>query len=247
MVRFLEAVRHDGTASFVGIERVTAGSGAVREFLLQDAGTLEGRARLAANGPSSPARVPLSSLVCTVRAGSSPSSARAHRSRWTTGSNDRGSGCWTSPAPDMVTGGPATLVLSARVMPGHEQAFEAVLHQLASEARAFPGHEGLTVMRPQPGGAAMYAVVAHFATGQDMDRWLSSDVRAKLVAEADRHSAGDSYRYLSGLEGWLAQPDSPVVLPVARWKIVVLSMAGIVPLLEAVSYLLVPHLAGVPG
>ena len=94
----------------------------------------------------------------------------------------------------------------------------------------------------------MYAVVAHFATGPDMDRWLSSDVRAKLVAEADLHSAGGlRTRYLSGLEGWLAQPGSPVVLPVARWKIIVLSMAGITPLLEAVSYLLVPHLAGVPG
>ena len=37
-------------------------------------------------------------------------------------------------------GGPATIVLSRAVMPGHEQAFEAVLHRLAAEARAFPGH-----------------------------------------------------------------------------------------------------------
>jgi antibiotic biosynthesis monooxygenase (ABM) superfamily enzyme len=154
----------------------------------------------------------------------------------------------TSPAPDMATSGPATLVLSRAVMPGHEQAFEAVLHQLASEARAFPGHQGLTVMRPQPGERITYAVVAHFATGQDMDRWLSSDVRAKLVAEADRLSAERlQTRYLSGLEGWLAQSDFSVVLPAARWKIVVLSMAGIVPLLEAVSYLLAPHLAGLPA
>jgi Protein of unknown function (DUF3224) len=42
-VRFLQAVREDGTASFVGIERVI-GSIAERRgsFLLQDAGTLEG-------------------------------------------------------------------------------------------------------------------------------------------------------------------------------------------------------------
>ena len=104
------------------------------------------------------------------------------------------------------------------------------------------------MVRPQPGGADTYAVVAHFATGQDMDRWLSSDVRAKLVAEADRLSAERlQTRYLSGLEGWLAQPDFSVVLPAARWKIIVLSMAGIVPLLEAVSYLLAPHLAGLPA
>jgi Protein of unknown function (DUF3224) len=43
VVRFLQAIRADGSATFVGIERVT-GSIAERRgsFLLQDAGTLEG-------------------------------------------------------------------------------------------------------------------------------------------------------------------------------------------------------------
>jgi len=101
------------------------------------------------------------------------------------------------------------------------------------------------VLRPQPQGPATYTIVAHFATRQDMDAWLSSDVRARLVAEADLHSAGGlRTRYLSGLEGWLAAPGSPVVLPPARWKIVVISVAGIVPLLEVVNYLLAPHLEG---
>ena len=147
-----------------------------------------------------------------------------------------------------AAGGPATLVLSRAVMPGHEQTFEAILHRLAAEASAFPGHQGLTVLRPQPQGPATYTIVAHFATRQDMDAWLSSDVRARLVAEADLHSAGGlRTRYLSGLEGWLAAPGSPVVLPPARWKIVVISVAGIVPLLEAVSYLLAPYLDGLPA
>jgi hypothetical protein len=42
-VRFLQAVRDDGSASFVGIERVTGSvGGRSGSFLLQDAGTLEG-------------------------------------------------------------------------------------------------------------------------------------------------------------------------------------------------------------
>jgi len=144
--------------------------------------------------------------------------------------------------------GPATLVLSRAVMPGHEQAFEQILHRLAAEARAFPGHQGLTVLRPQPGGPATYTIVAHFAAGLDLDAWLSSDVRARLVAEADAHSAGGlATRHLSGLEGWLALPGAPVIIAPARWKIMVISLAGIVPLLEAVSYLLAPHLAGLPA
>ena len=42
-VRFLQAIRDDGSASFVGIERVTGSvAGRRGSFLLQDAGTLEG-------------------------------------------------------------------------------------------------------------------------------------------------------------------------------------------------------------
>ena len=91
-------------------------------------------------------------------------------------------------------------------------------------------------------------MVAHFAGGRDLDAWLASDIRARLVAEADAHAAGGlATRYLSGLEGWLAPPGAPVVLPPARWKIVVISLAGIAPLLEAVSYLLAPRLASLPA
>jgi Protein of unknown function (DUF3224) len=43
VVRFLQAQREDGSASFVGIERVTGTLGGRQgTFLLQDAGTLEG-------------------------------------------------------------------------------------------------------------------------------------------------------------------------------------------------------------
>jgi hypothetical protein len=42
VVRFLQAMRGDGSASFVGIERVTGALGGRRgTFLLQDAGTVE--------------------------------------------------------------------------------------------------------------------------------------------------------------------------------------------------------------
>ena len=36
--------------------------------------------------------------------------------------------------------GPATLTSSRAVLPGHEQAFEAVFHRLAAEARTFPAN-----------------------------------------------------------------------------------------------------------
>ena len=151
------------------------------------------------------------------------------------------------PAARPFNAAPVTLVLSRAVKPGHEQAFEEVLHRLAAEVRRQPGHLDLTVLAPQPGGPRIYTIVSHFASRAAADAWLASQARAQLIAEADLHAAGElKTRYLSGLEGWLAQPGAPVLIPPARWKVAALSAAGIVPLLEAVSYLLAPHLAGLP-
>lgn len=140
---------------------------------------------------------------------------------------------------------PVTLMLSREVRAGHEDAFEEVLHRLADEVGSQPGHLDVTVLRPPPGGRRIYTIVSHFASRADADAWLSSEVRARLVAEAGLHAAGDlQTRYLSGLEGWLAAPGVPVLVPPVRWKTALVSAAGILPLLEAVSYLLAPRLAG---
>jgi len=151
------------------------------------------------------------------------------------------------PATRPPAAAPVTLVLTRAVKAGHEQAFEEVLHRLAAEVRRQPGHLDLTVLAPQPGGPRIYTIVSHFASAAAADAWLASQARAQLIAEADLHAAGElKTRYLSGLEGWLAQPGAPVLIPPARWKVAVLSALGIVPLLEAVTYLLAPRLASIP-
>lgn len=142
---------------------------------------------------------------------------------------------------------PVAMVLSRQVRPGQEQAFEEVLHRLAGVVRDQPGHLDVTVLRPAPGGPPIYTIVSHFQTRADADAWLASPERARLVAEADLHSAGQlQTRYVSGLEGWLAAPGAPVLVPAARWKTALASAAGILPLLELVSYLLSPRLATLP-
>ena len=141
---------------------------------------------------------------------------------------------------------PVALVLSRQVRAGHEQAFEEVLHRLAA-VRSQPGHLDVTVLGPAPGGPPIYTIVSHFQTGADAEAWQASPQRARLIAEADLHAAGElQTRYVSGLEGWLAAPGAPVLVPPARWKTALVSAAGIVPLLEAVSYLLAPRLAAWP-
>jgi antibiotic biosynthesis monooxygenase (ABM) superfamily enzyme len=125
--------------------------------------------------------------------------------------------------------------------------FEEVLHRLAGAVRGQPGHLDVTVLRPAPGGPPIYTIASHFQARADADAWRASPKRARLVAEAGLHSAGElQTRYLSGLEGWLAAPGEPVLVAPARWKTALVSAVGILPLLELASYILGPRLASLP-
>ncbi|HET9973754.1 MAG TPA: antibiotic biosynthesis monooxygenase [Streptosporangiaceae bacterium] len=151
------------------------------------------------------------------------------------------------PGEPAAEDGPVTLVLSRQARPGREQEFEQVLRGLAAEVRSQPGHLAVAILAPQAAGPAVYTIVSHFASRAAAQAWLDSPARAQRVAEADLHTAGElQTRYLSGLEGWLARPGRPVMVPPARWRIAIVSAIALLPVLEAVTYLLAPRLAGLP-
>jgi antibiotic biosynthesis monooxygenase (ABM) superfamily enzyme len=154
-----------------------------------------------------------------------------------------------APAPGDPAGedGAVTLVLSRQARPGQEQEFEQALRGLAAEVRRQPGHLAVAVLAPAAGEPAIYTIVSHFVSQAAAQAWLDSPARAQLVAQASLHAAGElQTRYLSGLEGWLARPGQPVMVAPARWRIVIVSAIAILPVLEAVTYLLAPRLTGLP-
>jgi uncharacterized protein len=122
---------------------------------------------------------------------------------------------------------PVAIVLSRQARPGQEQAFEEVLHRLAVAVRGQPGHLDVTVLRPAPGGPPIYTIVSRLRTRADADAWLASPERARLAAEAGLHPAGQLHtRYVSGLEGWLAAPGAPALVPPAWRKTALVTAAG---------------------
>lgn len=140
-----------------------------------------------------------------------------------------------APSPDGAAE-PVTLVLSLEARAGHERAFEEVPHRLY-----------VTVLTAPSGGPCIYTVVPDFASRDTADAWLSSEGRARLVAEAGLHGAGHRRtRHLSGLEGCLAAPGAPVLIPPASRRTALVSEAGILPLLQAVGYLLTLRLSPLP-
>jgi antibiotic biosynthesis monooxygenase (ABM) superfamily enzyme len=120
--------------------------------------------------------------------------------------------------------------------------------RLVAEAAArFPGHQGVSVLRPAAGGPSSYTIVVHFRSRPELDAWLRSDERGRLLAEADRHADGElEVQEISGLEGWFRIPGSPVVVAPPRWKMAVVTWVAILPLVELLGQLLVPRLGAMP-
>ena len=150
MVEFLQAAEPDGPASFVGIERVTGRlAGRAGTFSLQT--PARWRTALSA-GNGSWSGLGNRPAFRAARRGRVPRRPRRERPgppgllvRMTTTTPAQGAGRTVAAE---AAGGSATLVLSRAVLPGHRQAFEDILLRLAAEARAFPGYQGLTVLRP---------------------------------------------------------------------------------------------------
>ena len=140
-----------------------------------------------------------------------------------------------------------TLVLTRHARPGAEAAFDDLLHRLAGAATGFPGHQGVQVLRPDPGSGSPYTIIVRFASQAELDTWTRSDVRRALLAEADRLTVdGLMVQRLSGLEGWVRLPGAKVVVPPPRWKVAVVTWVAILPVIEVLSALFFPRLTAWP-
>ena len=108
VVEFLQAARADGSASFVGSSGSPGTGRAAGTFLLQDAGTVEGSI-VSGDWFVVPGRAPASWPGFAARAGSAPTSARAPRCTWTTGSNEAPAPHRHQPGTCRGAGGPGAV------------------------------------------------------------------------------------------------------------------------------------------
>jgi antibiotic biosynthesis monooxygenase (ABM) superfamily enzyme len=127
---------------------------------------------------------------------------------------------------------PVTIVVTRRVKPGREQAYEAWLERLLAQASALPGYLGASVQRPGPSGPREYTSIFRFATLEQLQAFERSDLRRRALEEvADLVEADAAWTALTGLEFWFAAPPGTVVPQPSRPRMALL--------LIAVVYLLV--------
>jgi antibiotic biosynthesis monooxygenase (ABM) superfamily enzyme len=142
---------------------------------------------------------------------------------------------------------PVTVLYSRRVKPGREADFEAWARGIVAAARQFPGHLGASVLDAP--GSREYHILFSFADRRSLRTWLDSEERRRWLArvgellEADR-----GLQQLTGLETWFKLPGAnvPTMKPPPRWKMWLVSLVAVYPLVLAFQALVGPRMAELP-
>ena len=111
-------------------------------------------------------------------------------------------------AGDIVSdaGGTVTVFIRRHPKPDRIAEFEAVLTDTIDAALKFPGHLGVTVLRPKAGEQS-YLLITRFVDAASLDAWRKSDIaadffaRLALIETTPRREVD-----MSGMSAWFNDP-----------------------------------------
>lgn len=138
------------------------------------------------------------------------------------------------------TAEPVTVTVARRVAAGREQEFEHWYDGVIGAASGYAGFLGSGILRPHAAGQDWH-VVYRFADPASLQVWESSPERAEWLRKADDLVRETAVARVSGLETWFALPGRTAPAP-PRWKMFVVTLLAIVPLVLAMNLLVLPHL-----
>jgi uncharacterized protein len=142
------------------------------------------------------------------------------------------------------TAEPVTVTVARKVAPGRERAFERWYDGIIGTASRFPGFLGSGVLRPHSTGHDWH-VVYRFADPESLSRWERSPERAEWLRRAEDLAEETGVARVSGLETWFALPGRTAPAP-PRWKMALVTLAAIVPLVLLMNLNVLPLLGGWP-
>lgn len=151
---------------------------------------------------------------------------------------DLSSGSWADDP------GPVTVTVARRVAPGCERDFEDWYDGIIGAASRYPGFLGAGILRPHTMGGEWH-VVYRFADAAALRRWESAPERAEWLAKAEDFVEQTKEHRVSGLETWFSLPGRTAPAP-PRWKMFLVTLAAIVPLVLLMNVLVLPVLSGWP-
>jgi uncharacterized protein len=144
---------------------------------------------------------------------------------------------------------PVTAVFSRRVKPGREGEFEDWAHGVIGVATRWPGHLGASVLH-EP-GSPWYHVVYKFTDRDRFRAWAESEERGHWLGRVGRLTEDEDdpeLQQTTGLETWfdLPGPAATPRWPPPRWKMWLVSLVAVYPLVVLFQWALAPRLERLP-
>lgn len=113
---------------------------------------------------------------------------------------------------------PISVMISTRVEPGNDERYRAWQHRIAAVQARFPGFQGYRLQPPSPGLHDDWVTILRFDSQANLDTWMSSPDRLRLIAEADEFTGETHVRTMkTGFDAWFPAAEQATSSP-PRWK-----------------------------
>lgn len=139
---------------------------------------------------------------------------------------------------------PIHIAITRRVRPGREAEFQQALREFFQTSFAHEGVLGASMIAPPPGSATReYGILRTFANEGERAAFYKSpafsawEERARMLTEGE-----PAYRQLHGLEAWFRTSGEPP----PRWKMALVTFAGVYVLTLILTLLTAPVIGGWP-
>lgn len=144
-------------------------------------------------------------------------------------------------AADFHAFGSVAEVISTQVAPGLESQFRRWTTTIQHAQATFPGYRGTYIQAPSA-EQAHWTTLVRFATAAELDAWLASPERRKLIAEGAAVSSWHSHRMPDAFAGWFEAGDGKPSPP--AWKQSMVVLLALFPVVVVELRFLSPLLAG---
>lgn len=142
---------------------------------------------------------------------------------------------------------PVTVSVSRKVRPGREDDYEAWVRGISAVAAGFPGHQGVSVLRPSPATDNKYVLIYRFDSYAHAHLWEVSDERKNWIEKLDGLVEGEAdYKKVTGLEFWFDLPEVPVAAKASPHKMAFTLVVVVFVLVYALQLAIGPMLAPWP-
>ncbi len=142
---------------------------------------------------------------------------------------------------------PVTVVITRRVKPGCERAFEEFISGITAAAMTFEGHLGTNVFRPSHPRDNEYKIIFKFDRASNLRIWQKSECRRQWLARAESlRLEPPTIKVITGLETWFTLPSPKSIIPPPRYKMAIVTLLALFPLIQLANLTLVPLLELLP-